>query len=332
MSTRFQKTISTLPKKQQGVALMIVIFVFALVSILSVGMYNRQSIFVQQAGNLLAQTQAYQYAIASEIYARRLLKEDWDNDKKDGFVDDLEFVKSSLTRPFEQAIVSSQFNDVQGKLNINDLVGLKGQVNAVTKERFMQLFSRLSIETLKVEQVIDWLDENQDPEGFEGAEDGDYLSLDPSYRTAGQMMQDISELRLLPNISNEDYQKLLPHVTVLPQGWAPLNVNTASEEVLQSLSSKLSDAQAKSLAESTERPWKDLDAFKADPLLSGLNIDFNYLGVRSDHFQVATKITLADRTVRLVSLIYRDNKDGAMKVLRRDQGQKYLITKDQVAL
>ena len=69
-------------RKQNGVALMIVILVFALVSILAVGMYNRQSLFVQRSANQLAQAQAYQYALASEIYGRRLLKADWDDDKE----------------------------------------------------------------------------------------------------------------------------------------------------------------------------------------------------------------------------------------------------------
>ncbi|WP_197485811.1 general secretion pathway protein GspK, partial [Oleiphilus sp. HI0061] len=156
----------------------------------SVGMYNRQSIFVQQAGNLFAQSQAYQYAIGSELYAKWWLKDDWDNDKdvEKEFYDDLAFLESSLTRPYEGAIVSSQFNDVQGKLNLNDLVSVTGEVIPVMKERFTRLFNRLAIETVKLEQIIDWLDENQDSSGFDGAEDGEYLSLDPPYRNAGQPM------------------------------------------------------------------------------------------------------------------------------------------------
>ena len=85
--------------RQRGVALMIVIFIFALVSILSVGIYNRQSLFVQLAGNMVAQSQAYEYAVASEAYGRRLLKADWDDDKdKNELYDDLEELEE-LKRP-----------------------------------------------------------------------------------------------------------------------------------------------------------------------------------------------------------------------------------------
>lgn len=322
------------PSKQKGVALMLVIFVFALVSILAVGMYNRQHIFVQTAGNVMAQGQAYEYAIASEIYGRRLLKADWDEDKDESeFVDDLEQIKNSIFLPVEEAFLEAQFNDVQGKLNINDLVLLNGNVNAIMKDRFDRLFKRLSIQTIKVEAIIDWLDENQDPQGFEGMEDGEYLSLDPPSRNAGQSMKDLSELRLLPNVSTEDFQNLLPHVTVLPQGRAPININTASEEVLQSLTQTLTDQQAKTLAEQKlETPWKDIQSFQSDPLISASGLTLDYLSVNSEFFEIATKISLSDRVVRLVSLIYRANKDGEMQVISRDQSQKYLITKEKVTL
>ncbi len=313
---------------------MLVIFVFALVSILAVGMYNRQHIFVQTAGNVMAQAQAYQYALASEIFGKRLLKADWDEDKDKGeLIDDLEQIKNSIFLPVEEAFLEAQFNDVQGKLNVNDLVTLAGGVNPIMKERFQKLFKRLAIETIKVDAIIDWLDENQDPEGFEGLEDGEYLSLDPPYRNAGQSLRDISELRLLPNVSIEDFQKLLPHVTVLPMGRSPINVNTASEEVLQSLTETLSDTQAKTIAEQRlEKPWKDLDGFKSDPLISASGLKVDYLGVNSEFFEIGTRISLSDRVVRLVSLIYRNSKDGAMLTIKRDQGQKYLITKEKTTL
>ncbi len=322
------------PEKQKGVALMLVIFVFALVSILAVGMYNRQHIFVQTAGNVMAQAQAYQYALAAETYGLRFIKDDWEQQKKDNeFYDDLDFVKNSIVSPIEEAFMEGQYNDVQGKLNINDLVNLAGKVNPIMKERFQRLFKRLAIDTIKVEAIIDWLDENQEPEGFEGIEDGEFLSLDPPYRNAGQSFRDLSELRLLPNVSIKDFQKLLPHVTVLPMGRAPINVNTASEEVLQSLTETLSDQQAKTLAEQREKdPWKTLESFKSDPLISASGLKEDYLGVSSDFFEMAIKVTLSDRVVRLVSTVSRNKNDGAMQVISRDQSQKYLITKEKAAL
>lgn len=327
-------TMKNLPKRQQGVALMLVIFIFALVSILAVGMYNRQSLFIQTSGNVLAQSQAYEYAIASEIYGRRLLKADWDEDKEENeFVDDLEQTSNSIILPVEEAFLEAQFNDLQGRLNLNDLVLLDGTANELMVKRFKRLFDRLSIETIKIDVLLDWIDDNQEPSNIEGIEDGEYLSLDPPYRNAGQPFKHVSELLLLPNISQADYQNLLLHVSVLPQGRVNINVNTATKEVLQSLSDKLSDSQIEELIGQRENePWKDIESFKADPLVQSAGIDDKYLGVYSEFFEIATLITLADRKSRLVSVIYRNNKDGVMQVLFRDQGQKYLITKDKIAL
>ena len=318
-------------QKQRGVALMMVIFIFALVSILSVGMYNRQSLFVQTAGNVLAQTQAYQYALASEMYGRWILKDDWDNDKKDNkFVDDLVLMENSTVLPIDSAFIEAQFNDLQGRLNLNDLLEVDGvTVNATMKQRFINLFKVLEIESVKVEMLTDWIDENQTPDDLDGVEDGEYLSLDPPYSTAGQPFRHISELRLLLNISSADYENLLPHVSVLPQGFGNINVNTATSEVIQSLSDKIDESQAKSLIETrANAPWETVESFKSDPVAASAITDFEYLGVKSDFFEIATKITLSDRKATLVSVVYRDTTDGKIQVISRDQGQNSLIDKE----
>ena len=328
------KVQSAPPSRQRGVALMMVILVFALVTILSVGMYNRQGLFIKQSANIAAQTQAYEYALASEAYGRRLLKADWDEDKKDNkFVDDLEQVKNALVVPVEEAFLEAQFNDVQGRLNVNDLVKLSGEANTVMVERFKRLINRLALESFKVELLLDWIDENQEPTNFDGSEDGDYLGLTPPYRSAGQPFVHPSELRLLFNITQEDYQELIKHISVLPRGKAETNVNTATPEVLQSVVEGLTDQQAQELADVREEGgWESVDKFASEPALQGLKLDKTYLSVNSRFFELATRITLAERVVRLSSLIYRNPEDGSMLVLQRDQGQKYLITKEQIKL
>jgi len=322
------------PARQRGVALMIVILVFALVTILSVGMYNRQSLFIQQAANISAQTQAYQYALSAEVYGKQLLKSDWDDDNKAGkFVDDLEQVKNSLFVPVDDAFLESQFNDVQGRLNINDLVTLTGAPNTVMIDRFKRLFSRLSLDTLKLEVLIDWLDEDPNPYSFDGAEDGDYLSLSPPYRTATQSFVHESELRLMLGLSLEDYLELGEFVVMLPRGYGHTNVNTAPAEVLQALIVGLSDKQAEDLVEARDnKVWESLADFKSEPTLNGVTVDETYLGVNSVFYELATKITFADRIARLKSLIYRAQSDGKMLVIQHDQGQKYLITKEKISL
>jgi len=54
------------------------------------------------------------------------------------------------------------------------------------------------------------------------------------------------------------------------------------------------------------------------------------LGVASNFYELATRITLADRKVRLRSIFYRSQEDGTITLVQRDQGQKYLITKSGI--
>jgi general secretion pathway protein K len=328
------RTSPSLGRKQSGVALMIVIMVFALVSILAVGIYKRQKLFIYSSSNFLASAQAYEYALGSETYARRLLKADWDEDKKDNkFIDDQEQVKSALLLPVDNAILEAQFNDVHGKLNLNDLVSVDGVPNQLMQVRFKRLLDRLAIEQPKFERIQDWIDENQEATGIEGVEDGEYLGLNPPFRTGGQPFVHVSELLLIEGLTQDDYEAILPFISVLPQGRAHINVNTASAEIFQSLIEDLPDNQAQDLvAQAESKPWESVQEFKTDPLLKGAKIDFNYLDVYSNFFEVATRITLSERQVRLRSLLYRDKSDGSISLVQRDQGQKYLITKDQVGL
>ena len=326
-------------QKQKGVALMMTLFIFALVTILSVGIYSRQSIFVQTASNLLTQAQAYQISLTTEVYARKLLKDDWDEDSEaEPKTDDLlwDYMSGSLTVPIGDANVEAQFDDMQGKLNINDIVFVDGQINTVVKDRFERLINNLGLETLTVGEIIDWIDENdQQPDDIDGAEDGVYLSLDPPYHNANQIFRHLSELLLLPNISYQDYDKLTDYVTVLPQGWAKLNINTASAKVLQSLSGQINSQAAEELVTARDNDdgegiWKNIKDFKGESLLNGMKLEElneTNLGVRSDFFELRSKVTLADRKVRLVTVIYRDTEDGAMSILSRDLGQKVPVTK-----
>jgi len=320
------------PSRQKGVALMLVILVFALVSILAVGINKRQKLFMHGSGSVLVNSQAYQYALGSEAYARRLLLEDWRQDKdKNEFVDDLEQVESAIVLPVDNATLEAQFNDLHGRLNLNDLVFVDGSPNDLMVQRVKRLIERLALDSVKVERIQDWIDENQEATGIEGYEDGEYLSLEVPYRTGGQPFKHSSELLLIDGITPDVYAELLPYISILPQGRAPINLNTASAEVLQAIVPDLEDAQAESLVNTAkESPWKSVNDFFDESAVQGIKVDKTYLGVSSNFYEVATRITLSERKVRLKTILYRAPEDGSVTLIQRDQGQKYLITKQSI--
>ncbi|RZL97839.1 MAG: general secretion pathway protein GspK, partial [Sphingomonas sp.] len=78
--------------------------------------------------------------------------------------------------------------------------------------------------------TTDWIDTDQDQQAM-GAEDGAYLGRDPSYRTAGTLMSDVSELRAVAGMTPDIYATVRPWLCTLPVARpAPINVNTLLPE------------------------------------------------------------------------------------------------------
>ncbi|UZE94478.1 type II secretion system minor pseudopilin GspK [Alkalimarinus alittae] len=316
---------------------MMVLFVFALVTILASGMISRQSLFIKKASNSLIQSQAYEYALGAEQVARQTLFVDWEEDKKEKeYIDTLkeDWGASAVGFPVDYGVIEGQIDDLQGKLNINSLINSNGTKDQVVINRFVNLFIVLEINDLKIEKIIDWIDENNEVDGAEGAEDGDYLIKDKPYRTGNQPFASISELMLIDGMTPEYYALLLPHVSALPVGVKSINVNTCTKEIYRSLAKGkiLTDDEGQAIIDyRVDTPFKTLDEFKVLPEYAGLELEGRF-SVNSEYFSVSSKVTLSDRVSRLVSVLHRDASDGTISLLARDQGQKYIITKDMLVV
>jgi general secretion pathway protein K len=182
------------------------------------------------------------------------------------------------------------------------------------------LLLRLEIDPLFADRLVDWLDENQQPTGDSGAEDNQYLLLQPAYRTADRALQDVAELRLLLDFSERDYRRLLPYVSALPAD-TPLNVNTASALLLSILADTLTPELAQQLVLARgENGYTNLSAFLAQPALAGLAVQGIDLAVDSKFFQARSEVLLGERRRVLVSVLKRES-NGQVLVLQRDLGQ-----------
>ena len=91
--------------------------------------------------------------------------------------------------------------------------------------------------------VVDWLDPDTELRFPSGGEDVAYVDDDPPYRTANSMITSTSELMAIEGFDRETYDRLAPYIAVLPRG-TKLNVNTASDVLLASLSDDIDIATA----------------------------------------------------------------------------------------
>lgn len=318
---------------QQGVALIIVLMAFALGSILASGMMSRQDLMIQRASSYLTQSRAQSLALGAEAFGRQILYRDVKESQDSSQAVDHQreqWARAAVAFPVDAGAIEAQINDLQGKLNLNSLVGQNGDINKLSRERFERLLVALDIRSIRVETLIDWIDSDDQRTGAGGAEDGDYMAMDPPYRAADQPFTHVSELRLMQGISDEDYQKLRPHVSALPTREGTINVNFASAPVVQSLHERISRGQAESVVAKTEETaFETVEDYLKEPEFSGTGDISKGLGVTTSYFEIAARVSVSGSVHRLVSLVQR-NQQGDVVTLSRDSGRTGLITKERI--
>lgn len=323
---------SGLPEKQQGVALIMVLLAMALVVMLASGMTQQQSVRVFKAGHYLAQQQGQSIALGAEAFARQILMRDFEEDTEEGvMVDSLDefWAMNAAVLPLDaNGVAEVQIDDLGGRINLNDLVSVNGQVDPVTKDRLTRLLIALGVTGLSVDALVDWIDSDDQTISAYGAEDGQYLMAQPGFRAANQPFISVSELRLIEGMTEEIYVALRPHVSTLPVSGMGINVNTATAEVLMSLHDELTIAQAASILERREENrFENLQEFLALPEFAGMGLKPVGLGLQTRFFEVVSRITYDNRVVNMVSMVFR-NHEGNVRTVHRDTGQKNRITKE----
>lgn len=318
---RSTRAVGSPPRCEAGVALVSVLLVVAIATVLSVSMITKQNLAIHKTINHLEQSQAYQYALGGEELARQILHDDFEDENK---TDHMAEAWAVPIAPFEfdRGEVEIQIVDLQSLFNLNSLAatGARGKTN---RQRFRALLSELAIDSFMTDLITDWIDADQSTLQM-GAEDYDYLVLDPPYRTAAVLMADVSELRLLLDMDEEDYQNLLSYVVVLPDIAAPININTAPAIILQTIATDLSVDAAQMIVEQRdlEEGFETVNEFFQQPGTVGATAQG--LSVKSQYFRVTSRARYNDRVSTLTSVIQRDAANGQMRVLSRDLGQRFV--------
>ena len=154
----------------------------------------------------------------------------------------------------------------------------------------------------------------------DGAEDTYYLGLEPAYRTANRLMASPSELLLLREVTLEDYLTLLPHVSALPTA-TPININSATPEVLTSITEGLSLVQMQSIADARDKdPFDDVDELLSNTLFAGKEIPDTLLSVSSNYFILRGEARIGHIRQKL-NVVYERDAEGRIYSLMRAQGE-----------
>lgn len=311
-------------KRQSGAALISVLLVVAIVTLVCAGMVARQQISIRSQANQMAIRQAWHYALGGEALALGILAADVQKNEKGERPESVDHPQEAWAKPLpifpiEQGKIAVRIEDLSGRLNVNNLI-VDGKIDKESVKRFERLLKLHQIEKPFADRLLDWLDEDHETSGVYGAEDPQYLLMQPAYRAANRKMQDISELRLLLEMTEIEFRRIQPYVSTLPT-FVPINVNTASDVVLATLADSLDPEAVQGLISGRGSDgYQDIRSFLDQPGLAGTGVRGIGLAVKSDFFLVQTEVQLSDRKQVLLSTVQRDD-DGQLWVLRRSMGR-----------
>lgn len=309
--------VTTMSSQQRGVALLTVMLVVALATTTAVAMASRQQLDIRRTENTLYQGQALMYLYGVESWSMQFLAED----RRDNEIDhnDEDWAVRLPPLPVEGGQVQGYIEDLQGRFSLNSL-NLPDESGKLARERFERLLKQLDINTEVISTIQDWLDADIDARFPAGAEDDYYLGQDPAYRTANQNMLSPSELLLLKDLDKETYEKLHPHINTLAET-TPININTASAEVLMSLADDISKSDIEGIIKKRdEEAYNSVEVFLAEDIFAGKNVSEEGLSVSSDYFLLVAQADIGHLQQMLNSIFERDD-EGRIQVLLRSENE-----------
>jgi len=303
--------------RQRGVAIITALLIVAIAASVSVAISTRLQLDVRRTGNMIAGDQAYLYALAAESWSRRVLRDDRENSDIDHLNENWAIELPPI--PVEGGFIKGKLTDLQACLNLNNLVTDVADA-PVTRTRLERLLSILEIDAGHVQAMIDWLDPDLQTTIPDGAEDVHYMNLQRPYRTANGRMLSVSELRLIRGFDDPvSYDRLRPYVCAFGVP-APININTASVEVLRSLADDLSASDVANIIEQrNDEAFKSIEEFASFENLNQIITDTTGLSVDTEYFMLQTITTIGQVSAVTYSVIHRDER-GTTNVIARTQG------------
>ena len=292
-------------KRARGVALITALLITALTGSLAASLAWDSALDARRTMVLLYRDQAIQVAVGSEGWVRSILRNDQAESEND-HLDEIwatEIPALPIDAEAVQGTIFGKIDDLQGRFNINNLIDGNGEVDQPSFEQYERLLAALGLDVRLAGITVDWLDADQIETIPNGAEDPLYTGLTPAYRAANQRIANVTELAALDGMDRASYELLLPHVTALPER-TPINVNTATLPVLQSLGPNITVGDAEGLLSMREDggfvDFANVFAPLIDPSLQP------WIAETTSYFQLKAVVQIDTVRVSLFTVLHRD--------------------------
>jgi general secretion pathway protein K len=304
-----------LAARQRGVAILTAMLVVALGTMIAVNLMWKASLDLRRTTSALAADQGLMYLQGAEAWAGDILRQDQVDSIESDHLGEI-WAAELPPIPVDGGVISGRVEDLQGRFNINNLVTPQGEEDEIARRQFERLLEMLELDPSLAGVAVDWLDPDSETKFPFGAEDDVYSGFDPPYRASNTVITSPSELMAMSGFELESYRLLLPYVTALPSG-TTLNVNTASDVLLASLSDDIDLSRGAALIE--ERGGADFPdisaSFQGDVEPEVLQrID----GV-SQYFLLTASVAIGTNQFTMYSVLQRDNS-GIVRAIFRSLG------------
>ncbi len=281
------------PERQRGMAVIAALVVVAAAAVATAAIMQRQALLADTLVGQRDRTQADWLLRGGLDWARVILFNDARRNavtRKDGIwsqpIAGLEVVTPDGR---QKAYFSGQIEDEQGKYNLGQLAAL-GVVQPQQLAVLQRLMEGLAMPAALAVKVAQRVAQSQAGPQHE--------QLAPGLRT-------MDDLVGIEGMSPDMIAVLSAYVTVLPQK-TPINVNTASAEVLSACIPGLDLPQARDLTNQRDRGlWFNSRGDFVNRLGKPALARDSNLGVRSDWFKVTGQVTLNDSLSGMQALLYR---------------------------
>ncbi len=207
-----------------------------------------------------------------------------------------------------EVFLSGQITDAQSRMNVMNLVE-NGQISPTALARFAALFQRLGLPLAELQTLAQQLQAS-----LQASRANPSSASSPNPGPAALMPQQTAQLVWL-GLSPGTVAALQAHITVLPEA-TPVNLNTASAEVLAAVLPGLDLASARQAVTQRQRGhWTSLNAAQEALGSSGRLLDEKQHSVQSRYFEVQGRMRIDNVVQQDTALVRRDG--GQVRMLWR---------------
>jgi general secretion pathway protein K len=313
-------------RNSRGMALVLTILIISLIVALTLQFNTSMRSDLHAAVNLRDGIRLGYIAKSGFNYARAVLRVD---DESVDSLHDAWADSKSLSKNSAELFGDSRFDlmisDHSGRIQINKILNDDKKTYNDAQKGLLTRFLRspeFGIEDEEAENIVnaikDWIDEDDDPTGFSGAENSYYQTLDKPYSCKNAPVEFLEELLLIRGITEELFYgiKEKPGIALYlsPYGDGKVNINTAGRLVLAAFFEEIDDEIIKDMDdyrmdEKNEESLSNSNWYKSVPGMGDRNINPDLLTTASTYFEITSKGFKEAMSKQVTGMVERKEKE-----------------------